>query len=75
MTGAACASGLSLLDVDKVELHSRYTPVSASEARGPWQDMFEGTLKTCVHGGLCNLGHRCTQGTRIATVRHVSCTL
>ena len=62
-------AGLSFFDMDKFELLSRYTPVSAEAAKSAWDTLFEASLTSCSHGAACTMGRGCTQGKRITPVR------
>ena len=69
----ALIAGLSFFDMDRVELHSRYSAVEEESAKPLWEELHESSLTMCNHGSTCPQGDACTVGKRITTVRSACC--
>lgn len=58
--------------MDRIELTSTYTPISAESAKPFWDELYTSTLSSCIHRGTCALGEHCTHGRRITKVTLLS---
>ena len=62
-------SGQSSYELDRVQLLEKYAPCqSPEEAEHGWTELYEDTLKRCMHNGVCAAGDSCQVGRRVMEI-------
>ncbi|XP_029633048.1 protein strawberry notch homolog 1 isoform X1 [Octopus sinensis] len=57
-------TGVSAFEMEKSDLHAKYSKISLIDAEKAWQEQHEATEDHCMHGRLCRNRGACTVGSR-----------
>ncbi|GMH33357.1 hypothetical protein BSKO_01191 [Bryopsis sp. KO-2023] len=65
-------TGESYFDMQRDDLERKYMKVSMADAKDHWDEVYEKSLTTCMHGMQCPQGQDCQAGKRVTNVTILS---